>query len=175
MVDSHKKLIERLESLNVNNILDFYDVTCNEFGVPLVLNNLYSHEMYQTDNAISIPIFRWRNFQIELYLITDVDTVYEHSHPGVKVLQQVYFYGTGWRSPSPVLLYPETHAGKGTMPEKTIMLTYEQWTPKVNMTTLAATWKGKTGGPIQDALIKKIYPDAIVENGYADVSNIIYS
>ena len=40
------------------------------------------------------------------------------------------------------------------------------------MSSAAVNWKGKTAGPLQEALIKKHRPDAFVEPGYADVTRI---
>ena len=156
---------ETRQFLSLQDFASWYDSK----GNPIL--NIGCSLAYKTDDAIAVPIFRWKNFQVELYLIEDMRKVVEHAHPYVHVIQKVYFSSTqSWSDFTPKLVYPNTHGNFITDGSEYMVLTYEMWHPELNITTLAATWKGKTVGPVQEQLIKSIYPLALVENGYADIT-----
>jgi hypothetical protein len=56
-------------------------------------------------------------------------------------------------------------AGRGFL-----LMGIEQWHPTLKPTTVAAAWKGQTAGPMHEALIRKLRPNALVVDGYADTT-----
>lgn len=147
-----------------------------EFGFPILCPpNL---EVYITDDAITFPIFRYENFQVELYILNNAYHIPEHSHPYIEVIQSIPDETTGlWSEFTPPLIYPKTHGGTdfeslGVKDERKdrLMLTFEKWPKNVKPSTLAAAWKGYTIGPLHEQVIKKFFPNAYLKNGYVDIT-----
>lgn len=132
-----------------------------------------------TDNAASLILFRKGAYQVELYLIKDGTDIPMHEHPNMEVIQMVLL--NRYRSTSdphdvdPLFgkttpkLYPGDYHGSadGEVTNTFCLLTFEKWL-KYEPGTASSEWKGRTVGPLHDALIKGIHPNATVVNGTAD-------
>jgi hypothetical protein len=128
-----------------------------------------------TDDAVAFPIFKYKNFQVELYVFTP-STVPKHSHPFVDVAQSYFDAESGTWSSFVELIYPKTHGGTDIIEKETLqqnkqlLLVFQKWPVGVNPCTLSAVWKGNTMGKMQEGLIRKFFPQAKIENGYADIT-----
>lgn len=137
----------------------------------------------RTDDATTTCIFRKNRFQVELYLIYEGFFVQQHEHPGVEVITMQM---GGGRRGEKNALGSSTIAGllssklkdgelHGThkvtsLSQGFCLLSFEKWSENVKMTSAAICWKGKTAGPIHDKLIEQHYPGAVINPGYADVT-----
>lgn len=154
------------------------------FGFPFA--GIAGFEVFVSDDAVAFPMFRHGQYQVELYILENATEVRQHSHPFVEVVQttvntQIPELGF-WSALTPPLIYPTEHGGanglgfaSGVATTKCVMLTFEKWDEHVPVSTLAAAWKGKTAGPLQEALIRRFFPSAYIENGYADVTRSKYA
>jgi hypothetical protein len=165
-----ENLVQEANNINFTSLEKFakwYD----QHGNPLLCSNSLSR-LYITDDAVAITLFQWKNYQVELYILYAPEKAPMHSHPGIQVIQKPYsFKQTKWLAPVSRLIFPQEHGAIGSGGESfNLMLVYEKWHPSLKMTTAGAVWKGKTVGPIQENLIRELYPLALVKNGYADTS-----
>jgi hypothetical protein len=142
------------------------------FNLPLAMPSEF--EVYESDDALSFPLFRYKNFQVELYVLYNPIEVPVHSHPYVEVIQ-ASFNKDGIQY-TPKLIYPDSH-GSATFKEvfdarenRLLLLTFEKWPVNSTPSTIAAVWKGVTAGPKQEALVKRFFPNAYVVKGYADIT-----
>lgn len=138
-------------------------------GMPLCFPD--AAEVFLSDDATAVCLFRKGRFQVELYLIHPHPIVPIHEHPGVEVIKvrlnsKKYPYlsetlhdgaahGSGIRNQSEEKGYP--------------LLAIQHWLTR-DPTTVASMWKGNTVGPKQEALIKRFNPDAVVGQGWADIT-----
>lgn len=146
-------------------------------GAPLLCPS--DTEVYVSDDALTFPIYRNGRYQVELYVLHNPVAVPRHGHPYVEVIQS---FMTGdadlhWSDLSPVLVHPEQHGGetfrkfvRSEAPERKLLLTFERWPEGVKPSTIAAVWKGDTVGPLQEALVRRFFPQAYVVPGYADIT-----
>jgi hypothetical protein len=162
----------RLAKLENWQSLEEFKDWYSSFNLPLAMPSNF--EVYESDDALSFPLFRYKNFQVELYVLYNPIEVPAHSHPYVEVIQSS-FNKTGIQY-SPKLVYPETH-GSATFKEvfdacdnRLLLLTFEKWPINTRPSTIAAVWKGVTAGPKQEALIKRFFPNAYITKGYADIT-----
>jgi hypothetical protein len=127
-------------------------------------------EVFLTDDATAFCLFRKEQFQVELYLIHPGPALDIHEHPGLDVIQMQLTGEFGHMSP--LLRSGQSH-GEGLaktgaacgMP----LITFEHWL-SASPSTAAACWRGPTVGPKQEALIRRFYPTAYIERGYADIT-----
>lgn len=132
-------------------------------------------EVFLSDDATSVALFRKGQFQVEMYLVHPKPLVQLHEHPDVEVVK-VYIDGTKFGSEygqvSQVLRSGGTHGIGGVMQNSKgfMLLAIQHWHPKLVPTTVAAAWRGKTAGPMHEALIRRLRPDALVIPGYADTT-----
>jgi hypothetical protein len=138
-------------------------------GMPIMVPD--DAEVFLSDDATSVSLFRKNNFQVELYLIHPNPLVPVHGHPDVEVIKvrlsgkKIPFlsstlknggmHGAGIRLDAEEKGYP--------------LLAIQHWLTK-EPTTIASMWKGNTVGPKQEELIKRFNPDAYVVDGYADIT-----
>lgn len=128
-------------------------------------------EVFMSDDATAVCMFRHGRFQVELYLIHPQPKVPEHEHPGVEVIKMSLTHA---EHPimSNTLHNGESH-GAGTRVEAEKLgfplIAFQHWLTR-DPTTIASMWKGPTVGPLQEALIKRFNPDAYVVEGYADIT-----
>ena len=128
-----------------------------------------------TDDAISFPVFRHKNFQAELYVFTP-STVPKHAHPNVDVIQTFFNPLIGAWTPFMELIYPQTHGGDEIVLDpalqnsKQLLLTFQKWPEGQIPHTLSAVWKGPTMGALQEGLVRRFNQDCLIYPGYADVT-----
>jgi hypothetical protein len=131
-------------------------------------------QVYVSDHAYAMPVFRHKNFQVEMYLFIPA-TVPQHAHPFVEITECHHFDGK-WNPFVPVLKYPEKHAGTDIIPAfdrqkmQGTMLTFEMWPKGATPSTIGAAWQGKTMGEGHEALIRRFFPEAYIKDGYADIT-----
>ena len=144
-----------------------------------------------SDDATSMALFRYGQFQVELYMIHPLPHLPKHEHPGVEVikmrLDNYQEVGEGLRvlgdrkMSAPPLLAGEAHGlGKNFKEERDAkgpntgggfgLLAFQKWDEGLTVTTVASRWKGTTVGPMQRAMIKGLNPDAVIEGRYADTT-----
>jgi hypothetical protein len=128
-------------------------------------------EVFLSDDATSICVFRQGRFQVELYLIHPNPNLQNHEHPDVEVIK-MRVDAPQWGRMSAVLHNGENHgsgaaahAGSRGFP----LIAFQHWKER-DPCTVAAAWRGPTVGPKQEALIRRFYPNAFIEPGYADVT-----
>lgn len=127
-------------------------------------------EVFLSDDATAVCLFKHGQFQVELYLLHPNPLIQIHEHPDVEVIklriidnqaiaQGILFngqsHGAGMR----------VEADKHGFP----LLAFQHW-KKSLPTTVASAWKGKTVGPKHEDLIKRFHPNALVLDGYADIT-----
>lgn len=139
-------------------------------------------EIYCSDDATSMCMFRHGRYQVELYMIFPYPNLPIHEHPGVEVIKyRMPEYRKGLETKelptSHILKSGEAH-GAGINFKETRsaqgkgfpLFAFQRWDEGLEMTTVAARWKGETVGPRQEDLIRRFNPDAYVVDGYADVT-----
>jgi hypothetical protein len=130
-------------------------------------------EIFVSDDATAVSIFRHGQFQVELYLIHPVPTVPVHEHPGVDVIKiQIGMEGHErgiWLSPA--LIDGASHGAGIKLDDQRgfPLIAVQHWKTRAPI-TIAAMWKGPTVGPLHEALITRFNPDAYVTPGYADIT-----
>lgn len=163
-----------------NDVSEFANWWCS-VGMPMLPPK--NMEIYLTDDATSFCLFRKGRFQVELYLIHPDPNLQEHGHPGVEVIKmripEITFDESGniilpnnWGMMSDVLYDGERHLQKGKymIENKGFpLLAFQHW-KNCEPSTVAAAWEGETVGPMHEALIKRFFPNAFIERGYADIS-----
>jgi hypothetical protein len=138
-------------------------------GMPMMFPE--GAEVFLSDDATAVCLFRRGRFQVELYLIHPNPIVPVHEHPGVEVikirlgakthpflsetLRDGKSHGSGIRNEAEEKGYP--------------LIAIQHWLTK-DPTTVASMWKGNTVGPKQESLIKRFNPAAIIKDGWADTS-----
>jgi hypothetical protein len=140
-----------------------------ESGMPILFPK--NPEVFLSDDATAISIFRHGRFQVELYLIHPNPKVPEHEHPDVEVIKMSL---TADKGPvmSTILKNGEFHGAGQRMAAEKIgfpLVAFQHWLTR-EPTTIASMWKGPTVGPLQEALVKRFNPDAYVVDGYADIT-----
>jgi hypothetical protein len=142
--------------------------------------------VHLSDDATSIALFRSGQFQVELYLVHPNPNLPIHEHPDVEVIKMRLDCfdtcdGVAKRKTSnpssEALLQGKSHGAGINFKEGASLensgfglLAFQKWKEGLTPTTVAARWKGRTVGPKQEALIRKLTPEALVESGYADTT-----
>ena len=151
-----------------NNVEEFADWWLRA-GMPIKFQK--GSEVFLSDDATSIALFRKGRFQVELYLIHPCPKVPKHEHPDVEVIK-MRLDGMKYPYLSNTLRNGESH-GSGLILEAEDkgypLLAIQHWLTR-DPTTIASMWKGNTVGPLQESLIKRFNPDAYINNGYADIT-----
>jgi hypothetical protein len=141
-------------------------------GMPIKFQE--SAEVFLSDDATSIALFRKGRFQVELYLIHPCPTVPVHEHPDVEVIK-ARLDGNRYPYLSNTLHNNEAH-GAGLVLEAEDkgypLLAIQHWLTR-EPTTVASMWKGNTVGPKQESLIRRFNPDAYIVEGYADITRSV--
>ena len=165
-----------------NSVYEFGQWWCDN-GMPILLPQNY--EVYLSDDATSICLFRKGQFQVELYLIHPGPNLPVHEHPGVEVIKmRLNTYSDNGQLVeeeigSPTLLRGESHGAginfknrdSGTISEQGFpLLAFQKWDNELTPTTVASRWKGKMVGPLQAGIVKRFSPDALIEDDFIDVT-----
>jgi hypothetical protein len=153
------------------NVEDFADWWFRN-GMPIKFQE--SSEVFLSDDATSIALFRKGRFQVELYLIHPCPTVPVHEHPDVEVIK-ARLDGKKYPYLSNTLHNDEAH-GAGLRLEAEDkgypLLAIQHWLTR-EPTTVASMWKGNTVGPKQESLIRRFNPNAYIVDGYADITRSV--
>lgn len=126
-------------------------------------------EVFVTDDATAMCIFRQGQYQVEMYLIHAGFNVLPHGHPDMEVItvgmggggcfgEPLMPYGTSKYLGRTLKIVPgEYHGGgDGTAHGKGFMLlTFEKWLNGVKPTSAAIQWEGPLAGPLHKALHQK--------------------
>lgn len=154
-----------------NSVEEFADWWLRS-GMPMIFQS--QTEVFLSDDATAISLFRKGRFQVELYLIHPNPMVPNHEHPDVEVIK-IRLDGKKYPYLSTTLHNGEAH-GAGLRQEAEErgypLIAIQHWLTR-EPTTVASMWKGKTVGPKQEALIKRFNPDAYVIEGYADITKSV--
>jgi len=130
-------------------------------------------EVFLSDDATAVCLFRKGRFQVELYLIHPNPKVPKHQHPGVEVIK-VRLNSKKYPALSETLHEGESH-GAGIRKESEErgypLLAIQHWLER-DPVTVAAMWKGETVGPKQEELIKRFNPGSFVIEGFADITSL---
>jgi hypothetical protein len=166
----------KIPKLDIPTTWDDVSAFCDwyiENGLPLSFPK--DAEVFLSDDATSVCLFKHGQFQVELYLIHPKPLVQFHEHPGVDVIKLRLIENsdnTYLAEASDVLRKGQAH-GAGVRFEKEgngfPLIAIQHWKYE-KPTTVAAAWKGKTVGPVQEELIRRFHPNALVIDGYADVT-----
>ncbi len=138
-------------------------------GRPIIFPS--NPEVFVSDDATAVSLFRKGRFQVEMYLIHPHPKVPEHEHPDVEVIK-MRLGNTKTPIMSGVLHNGEAHGAGMRMEAEKLgfpLIAFQHWLTR-EPTTIASMWKGPTVGPLQEALIKRFNPDAYVVEGYADIT-----
>ena len=156
--------IEFPEWKNVSEFAKWY--TDNK--MPVIIKG--APRIYVTENATSYIAFEHGRFQAEMYIAHPdclMDTP-DHSHPGVDLITiPMNYYGEGAWGNFINLDSGNTHNAKFPI-NGSVFLTCQHWIDNRKMTSAAVNWTGKLVGHMQEKMIRKYYPDAIIENGFVD-------
>jgi hypothetical protein len=129
-------------------------------------------EVYRTDNASSIILFRHDRYQVELYVNDPLSKVSLHGHPGLdlSIMQMGRMNPILWGNAGKVLKSGRKHDGNFGSEKGTVYLTFEKWVPGIPMTSASVQWSGTTVGPIHDELIKRHFPNAEIIDGVSNLT-----
>jgi hypothetical protein len=154
---------------NVTQFLDWYIANKMPINLP------YQPEVFLSDDATAVSLFRHNQFQVELYLIHPFPNVPIHEHPNVDVIKVRLnkINGEVFADYGDPLTKGKSHGVGAKLSDEDKgfpLFAVQHWKTEHPPTTVAAQWKGKTVGPKQEALIRRFHPDALVISGYADVT-----
>ena len=124
-------------------------------------------EVYVTDNASSIILFRHDCYQVELYVNYPKTKAPLHGHPGMDLvtMQIGRMNPIQWARAGKVLRSGKRHDANFVSEKGTVFLTFEKWIPKIPMTSASVNWCGLTVGPIHEKLIKRHFPNVEIIDG----------
>jgi hypothetical protein len=139
----------------------------------------------KSDDAAAICVFKKGQYQVEFYLEFPRMYVPKHSHPDMEVI--IMDLGGGKRAPThqqhngtdkiwgnirSKLMPGEYHGGDESSKQSNgfVTLAFQKWYNTEKMTSAAIQWEGETAGPVQETLIKQHNPNAVTDEGYADIS-----
>lgn len=190
MTDDTRKVFTHRNRLDDLAIPDTWE-SCYEFGKWWFANNMpilvpHDYNVYCSDDATSLCLFRKGQFQVELYLIFPYPNLPVHEHPDVEVIKtrlNLYDLSLGklvnQTETSPTLLNGEAHgAGSNFKPLKNVgvknigfpLVAIQKWADHLTPTTVASRWKGMAVGPKQEQLVRNEKPNAFIQDGYIDVT-----
>jgi hypothetical protein len=124
-------------------------------------------EVYFTDDASSLIMFRQDCYQVELYLNYPKSVVPMHSHPGMDLIAMQIGKMSNLKCGLPYKLLKDGEEHNGIFPSEkgTVFLTFQKWDLNVKMTSASVNWNGKTVGPKHQKLIKRHFPNVKIING----------
>jgi hypothetical protein len=167
----------KLNNLHIPDTWDGVDDFCDWYmNNNMPINMVDSAEVFLSDDATAFCMFRHGQFQVEAYLIYPNPKVPIHEHPNVDVIKvRLYKEDAGGvrAECSNTLTKGKSHGVGARMNAETkgfVLYAVQHWKTECTPTTVAARWKGRTVGPMQEALIRRFNPNALIINGYADVT-----
>ena len=167
----------KINNLNIpdswNNVEDFC-VWYMENNMPITMS--MDTEVFLSDDATAFCVFRHGQFQVEVYLIHPNPNVPVHEHPNVDVIKvrlRNNELGETIAECSDALRKNQSHGVGARLDNEKKgfpLFAVQHWKTEHPPTTVASQWRGKTVGPMQEELIRRFHPNALVINGYADVT-----
>lgn len=137
--------------------------------MPLVFP--HNTEIFMSDDATAVCLFKKGRFQVELYLIHPQPSVQAHEHPDVEVIK-IRTVAPGGPTATGTLHSGESHGASLKLEAEASgfpVFAVQHWLTR-EPTTIASMWKGPTAGPKHEALIRRFNPDAYVVENYADIT-----
>lgn len=127
----------------------------------------FNAEIVCTDDATAICIYRYEQFQVELYLNHPGEPIKQHCHPGVQVIvlklggggegELAEDGGSTLRFQVTETLEPGEYHGNDEVSPGRAYLVFQYWDPKLGTPTSAAIqWKGQPAGPKHEKIINLI-------------------
>jgi hypothetical protein len=150
---------------SVDSFLDWY----MDHDMPIRFGE--NQEIFMSDDATAVCLFRHGQFQVELYSIHPCPSVQIHEHPGVEVIKVRFNADTAFGSET--LRKGQSHGAGFRLEGEKVgfpLLAVQHWVNGEKPTTVAAQWKGRTVGPLHEKLIRRFHPNALVIDGYADIT-----
>jgi hypothetical protein len=167
-----------------DSLEDFVDWYCDQ-RMPLMIP--WDARVIRSDDAVAICLFRKGNYQVEFYIEYPNMYIYKHSHPRMEVITMTLGGGSNWPTvPDSTtntsniwgglaikLADGNYHGGDGNSETGNgfALLAFQRWDNPSEMTSAAVQWKGGTQGDIQSDLIKSHFPNALIQEGYADITS----
>lgn len=162
---------------------DFVDWYCNQ-RMPMMIP--WNAKVIRSDDAVAICLFRKGRYQVEFYIEYPNMHIYKHAHPRMEVITMTLGGGGNW---SPID-HPNVNTSEiwGSLTVKLAngnyhggdvnaetgngfaILAFQKWDNAEEMTSAAVQWKGAIQGEYQANLIRSHYPDALITEGYADIT-----
>lgn len=164
--------------IDAKKVPDFKNVSA--FAEWYLENNLpilipFPQEIFVTDDATAVCLFRHKQYQFEMYLIHPKPVIPEHEHPGVENIEinVETIAKNGYKNflePQQVGV-PHGPGIKSRAEHGGFMLfSAQKWDDGLQVSTIGSRWKGHTAGPKHEALIKRFNPNCFMYPGYADVT-----
>jgi hypothetical protein len=163
---------------------DFVDWYCNQ-RMPMMIP--WNANVIRSDDAVAICLFRKGNYQVEFYIIYPNMHVHNHSHPRMEVITMnlggggtwkpnegsMTNTGSTWGGISTKLVNGAYHGGdvQTDTGNGYVILAFQRWDNSEEMTSAAIQWKGQLQGEYQKELIKSHFPNALIREGYADITS----
>lgn len=141
-----------------NSLDEFIDWYMNS-GMPFMMP--IGSEVYRTENASAIVMFRQGRYQVELYINDPLCEVSDHAHPDLDLVimpigrMEPGHWPIAWGRTTELLKAGDTHNGNFNSTKGTVFLTFEYWKEGVEMTSASVNWAGPTDGKKHDELILK--------------------
>lgn len=139
-------------------------------GLPLIFPS--NVEVYCSDDATSVCLFRHGRFQVELYLVHPEPFIPKHGHPGVESIEMIFDNVNRLAKLEPVLQPHEQHGPEIRLKAMTRgfpLITFQRWLDR-DPVTIASMWNGNTVGPKHKKLIDKVHTNPLVVGTYVDTS-----
>ena len=142
-------------------------------NMPLLFS--FPQEIFVTDDATAVSLFRYKRYQFEMYLIHPQPVIPKHEHPGVENIEVEVkrLAGNNYKN----ILTPQQKGvahGPGIKDKAEgsgfMLFSAQRWDDGLEISTIGARWKGHTAGPKHEALIKRFNPNCFMYPGYADVT-----
>jgi hypothetical protein len=157
------------EFQGVSHFADWY----LENKMPLLFS--FPQEIFITDDATAVSLFRHGRYQVEMYLIHPQPVIPKHEHPGVENIEITIEALS--KQDYKLLLNPQQEGvphGPGIKAKAEhngfMLFSAQKWNEGLEISTIGSRWKGHTAGPKHEALIKRFNPDCFMYPGYADVT-----
>lgn len=138
-----------------------------EQGLPTTIP--VTAQVFRTDIASAITLYKYKQFAVELYII-DRQELVDHAHPNVNLIQMIPFSvvdGKQEWSVKKLLPAGQRHGSSDSSVCPPVMLVFEEWINEKQPTSVSVDWHGPILGPLHRDLINKHSPATKIENGFA--------
>lgn len=132
-------------------------------------------EVIVIENATAIPVFQYKNFQVELYIFIS-NSVPMHGHPFVDLAESSYNHLTGEWSELRELYHPQSHGLSDLQDDErlansdSMLLSFQMFPKNITPVPIASVWVGGLIGPKHAEVIKKYFPKAYFKDDFVDIT-----